>query len=56
MKCAKQPNGSYKKIHFGQKGVRVGGGNSKRAKAFRKRHNCSNAKQGSPQQASCENW
>jgi len=56
MKCAKQPDGSYKKIHFGQKGVRVGSGNSKRAKAFRARHNCKNAKQGSPQQASCENW
>lgn len=56
MKCAKQPDGSYKKIHFGQKGVRVGGGNSKRAKSFRARHDCKNAKQGSPQQASCENW
>jgi hypothetical protein len=56
MKCAKQPDGSYKKIHFGQKGVRVGGGNSKRAKAFRSRHDCKNAKQGSPQQASCQNW
>jgi hypothetical protein len=56
MKCAKQPDGSYKKIHFGQKGVRVGGGNSKRAKAFRSRHSCSNAKPGSAKKLSCDNW
>jgi hypothetical protein len=55
-KCAKQPDGSYKRIHFGEKGVRVGGGNSKRAKSFRARHDCKNAKQGSAQQASCSNW
>jgi hypothetical protein len=56
MKCAKQPDGSYKKIHFGQKGVRVGGGNSKRAKAFRSRHSCSDAKPGSAKAESCKNW
>jgi hypothetical protein len=56
MKCAKQPDGSYKKIHFGQKGVRVGGGNSKRAKAFRARHDCANAKPGSAKAESCKNW
>ena len=56
MKCAKQPDGSYKKIHFGQKGVRVGGGNSKRAKAFRSRHSCSDAKPGSAKKLSCDNW
>jgi len=55
-KCAKQPDGSYKRIHFGEKGVRVGGGDSKRAKSFRKRHGCADAKQGSAKQASCSNW
>lgn len=56
MKCAKQTDGSYKKIHWGEKGVRAGGGNSKRAKAFRKRHGCANAKPGSPKAESCKNW
>lgn len=55
-KCAKQPDGSYKRIHWGQAGVRVGSGNSKRAKSFRKRHNCKNAKPGSPNALSCSNW
>jgi hypothetical protein len=55
-KCAKQPDGSYKRIHFGEKGVRVGGGNSKRAKSFRKRHSCDNAKPGSANALSCSNW
>ena len=56
MKCAKQPDGSYKKVHFGQKGVRAGGGKSKRAKAFRARHGCSGAKPGSAKKLSCDNW
>jgi hypothetical protein len=55
-KCARQPNGSYKRIHWGQAGVRVGGGNSKRAKSFKKRHRCSTAKTGSPRAAACSDW
>ena len=55
-KCAKQPDGSIKRIHWGQAGVRVGSGNSKRAKSFRKRHGCSKAKAGSPKAMSCKNW
>jgi hypothetical protein len=57
-KCARQPDGSYKRIHWGQAGVRVTGksGNTKRKKSFKKRHNCSNAKTGSAQQAACRDW
>lgn len=58
MKCVKQPNGSYKKVHWGQKGVRVTGksGNTKRKKAFRARHKCSSAKAGSAQAQACKDW
>lgn len=58
MKCARQPDGSYKRIHWGQKGVRVTGksGNTKRKKSFKARHNCSNAKAGSPQAQACKDW
>jgi hypothetical protein len=57
-KCARQSDGSYKRIHWGQKGVRVTGksGNTKRKKSFKKRHNCSNAKAGSPQAMACKDW
>jgi hypothetical protein len=57
-KCAKQPDGSYKRIHWGQAGVRVTGksGNTKRKKSFRARHNCANAKQGSANAESCKDW
>lgn len=57
-KCARQSDGSYKRIHWGQKGVRVTGksGNTKRKKAFRARHKCSSAKAGSPQAAACSDW
>jgi hypothetical protein len=57
-KCARQPDGSYKRIHWGQKGVRVTGksGNTKRKKAFKKRHKCGSAKPGSPQAAACADW
>ena len=58
MKCARQPNGSYKRVHWGQKGVRVTGksGNTKRKKAFRARHKCSSAKAGSAQAMACKDW
>ncbi len=57
-KCARQPDGSYKRIHWGQAGVRVTGksGNTKRKKSFRARHKCSSAKPGSPQAAACADW
>jgi hypothetical protein len=57
-KCARQSDGSYKRIHWGQKGVRVTGksGNTTRKKAFRARHKCSSAKAGSPQAAACSDW
>jgi hypothetical protein len=55
-KCARQPDGSIKRIHWGQAGVRVGSGNSKRKKSFKKRHKCSKAKAGSPNAMSCHDW
>jgi len=58
MKCTKQPGGGYKRVHWGQKGVRVTGksGNTPRKKSFKARHNCSNAKAGSAQAAACKDW
>jgi hypothetical protein len=55
-KCAKQTDGSYKRIHWGEAGVRVGKDNPKRRKSFRSRHNCANAKPGTPNAASCADW
>jgi hypothetical protein len=57
-KCARQPDGSYKRIHWGQAGVKVTGksGNTKRKKSFRARHRCSSAKAGSAQAAACSDW
>jgi hypothetical protein len=57
-KCARQSDGSIKRIHWGQAGVRVTGksGNTKRKKSFKKRHNCSHAKAGSPQAMACKDW
>jgi hypothetical protein len=55
-KCAKQPDGSYKRIHWGEAGVRVGSGNSKRKKSFKSRHNCKDAKAGSPKAQACKDW
>jgi hypothetical protein len=55
-KCARQPDGSYKRIHWGEAGVRVGKDNPKRRKSFRARHKCSSAKPGSPKAAACADW
>lgn len=55
-KCARQPDGSYKRIHWGQAGVRVGKNNPKRRKSFRARHKCSSAKPGTPKAAACGDW
>lgn len=58
MKCARQSDGSIKRIHWGQAGVRVTGksGNTKRKKSFRARHKCSSAKAGTPRAAACKDW
>lgn len=58
MKCAKQSDGSIKRIHWGQAGVRVTGksGNTKRKKSFRARHKCSSAKAGTPKSMACKDW
>jgi len=57
MKCVKSGSG-YKRVHWGQAGVRVTGksGNTKRKKAFRARHKCSSAKPGTPQAMACKDW
>ena len=58
MKCVKNPKGGYKRIHWGQAGVRVTGksGNTKRKKSFRARQNCSSAKPGTPRYQACKDW
>jgi hypothetical protein len=58
MKCAKQSDGSIKRIHWGQAGVRVTGksGNTKRKKSFKARHGCGHAKAGTPQAQACKDW
>jgi len=59
MKCVKNPDGpGFKRIHWGQKGVKVTGksGNTKRKKAFRARHKCSTAKPGTPKYQACKDW
>jgi hypothetical protein len=59
MQCVKNPDGpGYKRVHFGQKGVKVTGksGNTKRKKSFRARHKCSTAKPGTARYLSCKNW
>jgi hypothetical protein len=57
-KCVKNPKGGYKRIHWGQAGVRVTGksGNTKRKKSFRARHKCSSAKPGTPKYQACKDW
>lgn len=58
MKCVKSDSGGYKRIHWGQKGVKVTGksGNTKRKKSFRARHKCSTAKPGTSRHAACQDW
>jgi hypothetical protein len=58
MKCVKASGGGYKRIHWGQAGVRVTGksGNTKRKKSFRARHHCSTAKPGTPRYQACKDW
>jgi hypothetical protein len=58
MKCVKSDSGGYKRIHWGQAGVRVTGksGNTKRKKSFRARHKCSKAKPNTANYLSCKDW
>ena len=59
MQCVKDPDGSgYKKIHWGQEGVRATGdsGDTKRKKSFRARHKCSTAKPGTAKHQACKDW
>ena len=58
MKCVKSDSGGYKRIHWGQKGVRVTGksGNTKRKKSFKARHGCKNAKANTPKGQACKDW
>ena len=58
MQCVRQPDGSYKRVHWGQPGVRVTGksGDTKRKKSFRARHKCDKAKKGSAQAQACKDW
>ena len=58
MKCVTNPDGKgYKRIHWGQKGVKVSGkANTKRRKSFRARHKCSTAKAGTPRYQACKDW
>ena len=58
MKCVKNPDGKgYKRIHWGQKGVKVSGkANTKRRKSFRARHKCSSAKPGTAKYQACKDW
>ena len=59
MQCVKNPDGNgYKRIHWGQKGVRVTGdsGDTKRKKSFRARHGCKDAKPGTAKYMACKDW
>lgn len=58
MKCAKQPDGSIKRKHWGDPNAKVTGksGNTERKKGFRARHNCSSAKKGSAKALACNDW
>ena len=58
MKCVKSDSGGYKRIHWGQAGVRVTGksGHTTRKKSFKKRHGCSKAKSNTPKGQACKDW
>tara|TARA_B100000287_G_scaffold86833_1_gene79476 strand:- start:78130 stop:78480 length:351 start_codon:yes stop_codon:yes gene_type:complete len=58
MKCVKKNGKGYKRIHWGQKGVRVTGksGNTKRKKSFKARHGCAGAKSNTPKGQACRDW
>ena len=55
MRCARV-NGKLKRIHYGDRNLRIKKSNPKRRKSFRARHKCSTAKPGTPRYYSCKNW
>lgn len=55
MRCTKV-NGKLKRVHYGDPNLRIKKSNPKKRKSFRARHNCSNAKPGTPKYFSCKNW
>ena len=57
MKCIKNPDGKgYIRKHWGQKGTRAAPKGSARNKSFNKRHDCKNAKAGTANKLSCDDW
>lgn len=60
MKCAKQEDGTIKKVHWGDPNAKVTGdsGNTDRKKAFRARHKCDSdaPKKGTPRYFACKDW
>jgi len=58
MKCVKSDSGGFKRIHWGQAGVRVTGdsGDTDRKKSFKARHKCGSAKANTPQGQACKDW
>lgn len=55
MRCVKTKTG-YKRVHYGDKNLRIKKSNPKRRKSFRARHKCSTAKPGTSRYFSCKNW
>lgn len=55
MKCVRV-GGKLKRVHYGDKNLRIKKSNPKKRKAFRARHKCSTAKPGTPRYLSCKNW
>lgn len=58
MKCAKQADGSIKRVHWGDPNAKVTGdsGDTERKENFRARHNCDSAKKGTPRDMACKDW
>lgn len=57
MKCIKNPDGEgYVRRHWGEKGARAAPEGSERNKSFNARHDCKNAKAGTPKKLACDDW
>lgn len=59
MQCVKNPDGEgYKRVHWGDPNAKVTGksGDTDRKKSFRARHDCKNAKKGTPKYMACKDW
>ena len=55
MRCA-MVDGKLKRVHYGDPNLRIKKSNPKKRKSFRARHDCANAKPGTPKYFSCKNW